>query len=531
MNSRNRLPGLVMGIVLLAGCQSLEIPQQDARTEPLPAPGAGERSAEPVTERVVDRVPQPLPRRIDRLAMTIPRPNPPQVQPLTLERALPEPEIAPPRAAVPARPAGDRQFRHAPQGHPVEWEIFDAGPFSGAPAFAQRSVAAQREAAPQVQKPAEPSEPAEAVEAWTRQTAAGAARGPAATPPTTAAKTAAAPKSRIVPTEPVSRPAEVQELQRELVARKGDPISVDLEGSGWIYTGLKSGEVFTTQEDQGIDFLSRQSYPNRTSFNFKAVDYGEYELTFQYQDHRNALVRSQVVQLQVVSEPEFAAAVQRQAARQQPGTHAPREGAAPGVEPVPGPPVRSADSLFDLGEYDLALIEYMRNMRSGDSYLNDRIAQCYERTGEYLAAVKYYRENLGLTGEYGERAALGLVRSAVATEDSHLLLDVLPTLFSLESVPIGSELLAVARFQTENRRFPVAIQALEKYIRLYPEGRNLDEVYFRLAQIYEVDSPYRDLESARHYYGLLYESFPESIYVEPAARRLNYLDRHFFLVQ
>jgi tetratricopeptide (TPR) repeat protein len=170
-------------------------------------------------------------------------------------------------------------------------------------------------------------------------------------------------------------------------------------------------------------------------------------------------------------------------------------------------------------------------MRSGDPYLNDRLGECYERTGEYLAAVKYYRENLGLKGEYGERAALGLVRSSIATEDSHLLLEVLPTLFSLESVQIGTELLAVARFQTEDRRFPVAIQALEQYIRRYPGGKKLDEVYFRLAQIYEVDSPYRDIESARHYYSLLYESFPESLYVEPAAERLDYLNRHFFLVQ
>jgi outer membrane protein assembly factor BamD (BamD/ComL family) len=184
-----------------------------------------------------------------------------------------------------------------------------------------------------------------------------------------------------------------------------------------------------------------------------------------------------------------------------------------------------------MGEYALALIEYKRNMRGGDPYINDRIAECYERTGEYMAAVKYYRENLGLEGEYGDRAAAGLVRTGAATGDSLLLMEVLPALFRVESEPIGDELLEIARFQMEDHRYAVAIEALEQYIRRYPEGSNLDEVYYRLAGIYEVDSPYRDIESARHYYSLIYELYPESRYSDPAGKRIDYLDRHFFLVQ
>jgi outer membrane protein assembly factor BamD (BamD/ComL family) len=184
-----------------------------------------------------------------------------------------------------------------------------------------------------------------------------------------------------------------------------------------------------------------------------------------------------------------------------------------------------------LGEYTLALIEYKRNMRSGDPYLNDRLAECYERTGEYPAAVKYYRENLALDGEYGDRAAAGLVRTGVAMGDSLLLMEVMPALFRVESEPIGDELLEIARLQMEERRYTVAIQALEQYILRYPDGRNLDEVYYRLAGIYEVDSPHRDIEAARHYYSLIYELYPESRYSDPAGERIDYLDRHFFLVQ
>jgi tetratricopeptide (TPR) repeat protein len=313
----------------------------------------------------------------------------------------------------------------------------------------------------------------------------------------------------------------------KLVVRKGDPIAVDLAGSGWIYMGTNSPGAADSAEPGGIDFLATRTSQNRTSFNFKAEEYGDYELTFQYQDHQRAALRSQVIHLQVVPEQDFAAALERQ----QPEVVARPDGGTAGIELEPGPPIRSADALFELGEYELALIEYTKNMRSGDPYLNDRLAECYERTGEYLAAAKYYQENLGLKGEYGDRAALGLVRSSIATKDSRLLLEVFPSLFNLETEDIGGELLDIARFQEQDRHLPIAIQALEQYVRLYPDGKNLDEVYYRLARIYEVDSPHRDLELARNYYSLLYESFPESRYIDSATERLNYLNRHFFLVQ
>jgi tetratricopeptide (TPR) repeat protein len=526
MNTRNRLLVLVAGIVLLAGCQSLEIPIEEAQPD---------MQSEAAAERTI------------RVAMTLPRPRPPQAEPLVLGRQLPEPGVPalperlwisepedPPRsAALPYVPESAREFRLSPPSRPVEVPVLVFAPSARALAGAEKPplppVAAPPVAAPPAAAAAKAAPPA-------GETGTQAARAPAVSAPitTAAASSARAQTTRTQelpvsasPARPAPKQTEVARGERQLVARRGDPIAVDLEGGGWIYTGLRTGGVPDTGEQQGIDFLSRRNYQNRTSFNFKAMDYGDYELTFQYQDHQQAVLRSQVVHLLVVPEQDFAAALERQ----QPALSNRPESTAAGFEPVPGPPIRSADTLFDLGEYGLALIEYQRNMRSGDPYLNDRLAECYARTGEHLAAVKYYRENLGLEGEYGERAVVGLVRSSIATKDSRLLLEVLPSLFSLESVQIGGELLEVARFQTEDRRFSVAIQALEQYVGRYPDGRNLDEVYYRLARIYEVDSPYRDLESARHYYSLLYELFPESRYSDPAAERLNYLNRHFFLVQ
>jgi len=526
MNTRNRLLVLVAGIVLLAGCQSLEIPIEEAQSDPRP---------EAAAERTI------------RVAMTLPRPRPPQAEPLVLGRQLPEPgvpalperlwisepEDLPRTAALPYVPERAREFRLSPPSRPVEVSVLVFAPSARALAGVEKPppppVAPPPVAAPAAAAAAKAAPPA-------GETGTQAARAPAVSTPTTtpAASSASAqtirtqePPVSASPARPAPKQTEVARGERQLVARRGDPIAVDLEGGGWIYTGLRTGGVPDTGEQQGIDFLSRRNYQNRTSFNFKAMDYGDYELTFQYQDHQQAVLRSQVVHLLVVPEQDFAAALERQ----QPALSNQPESTAVGFEPVPGPPIRSADTLFDLGEYELALIEYQRNMRSGDPYLNDRLAECYARTGEHLAAVKYYRENLGLEGEYGERAVVGLVRSSIATKDSRLLLEVLPSLFSLESAQIEGELLEVARFQTEDGRFSVAIQALDQYVGRYPDGGSLDEVYFRLARIYEVDSPYRDLESARRYYSLLYELFPESRYSDPAAKRLDYLNRHFFLVQ
>jgi tetratricopeptide (TPR) repeat protein len=404
---------------------------------------------------------------------------------------LPLPVPAP---AAPYVPDRSRENRLAPRSRRVEDALAALTPPVDGPGEPEK---AERTESPAADRPAAP-----------------AARAPAPKP---AEKRAQAP-----PPPEAAAPVEEPEEIRELVARRGDPISIDLQGGGWIYTGLRGGAA----SGEGIEFLTSRNAGDRTSFSFKAAEHGVYDLGFQYQDNRQATLRTQVIRIRVVPEEDFAAALQRQ----QSGATVPQS-AETRSQPEPGPPIPSADALFAMGEYELALIEYKRNMRGGDPYLIDRLAECYERTGEYMAAVKYFRENLGLQGEYGARAATGLARAGVAMGDSLLLMEVMPALFGVESEPIGEELLEIARFQMEDHRYTAAIQALEQYIRRYPDGKSLDEVYYRLAGIYEVDSPYRDIESARHYYSLIYELYPESRYSDPAGERIDYLDRHFFLVQ
>jgi tetratricopeptide (TPR) repeat protein len=446
--------------------------------------------------------------------MTLPRPALPEALPLVLNRQLPEPRIVDvltsysmPLAKLAREiPVSETGF-HLPEPEVVEVIAFETPYFqkidrgfpipAGVRSPGRIATSEHGASKSQAVNTAFPPPPA-----------------PQSPPPAAKPERTATP----VAVKPAPAGDEGEETHRDLFARRGDQIGIDLEGRGWIYLGSNPGS------GEGIDYLSNQYSQAKSSFSFKALEYGTYTLSFQFQDNQNGILRNQIVHIEVLPDADFRAALELQ----QQGFESQQITV---TEPGPGPWIDKAETLFSLGEYELALIEFTRNMRSGDPYLNDRLAACYEATGEHLAAVKYYRENLSQSGEYGDRAALGMIRAGVALKDPQLLTEVLPSLFTLESGEIGSALLEVARLQTEGGRYETAIEALRQYMNRYPDGSRLDEVYYRLALIYEVDSPYRDLNLSRDYYELLYDNFPESPYSERAGQRLDYLDRYFFLVQ
>lgn len=494
MKSLRRFLGVSVctSIVVLIGCQSAG-PRMDTQ-EAAAAPAAAGNNT--------------------RVAMTLPRPVVPEAEPLVLNRQLPEPRVVDVLTSYSIPEASlDQETPVSESGfHLPEPEVVEVIPFE-TPYF--RKIDKGFPIPARIQNP-DRNGAAESGESESQ-----AAKTPVPPPPVPQSPMPKAEPKRTATSaavRPTPNREEVEETYRELFARRGDKIGIDLEGSGWLYLGSGQGS------GEGIDYLSSQYSRDKSSFSFKAAEYGAYKLSFQFQDNQNAVLRNQIVHIEVLPDDDFRAALELQ----QQGL-APQQSAV--TEPEPGPRIDTAETLFSIGEYELALIEFTRNMRSGDPYLNDRLAACYEATGEHLAAVKFFRENLSLSGEYGDRAALGMIRAGVALKDPQLLTEVLPSLFSLESREIGSALVEVARFQVESGRYETAIEALRLYMNRYPDGRQLDEVYYRLALIYEVDSPYRNLELSRDYYGLLYENFPESPYAEFAGERLDYLDRHFFLVQ
>jgi hypothetical protein len=60
---------------------------------------------------------------------------------------------------------------------------------------------------------------------------------------------------------------------------------------------------------------------------------------------------------------------------------------------------------------------------------------------------------------------------------------------------------------------------------------NEDELLFRLAEILESEWEGRDLQRSRSIYQEIVVGFPLSLFRRPSQRRIEYLDRHFFLIR
>jgi hypothetical protein len=85
-----------------------------------------------------------------------------------------------------------------------------------------------------------------------------------------------------------------------------------------------------------------------------------------------------------------------------------------------------------------------------------------------------------------------------------------------------------ARLAAEGDR--AAAVALIEEMRVAGLG-NEDELLFRLAGILEEEWEGRDLRRSRSIYQEIVSGFPLSVYRRPSQRRIEYLDRHFFLIR
>jgi tetratricopeptide (TPR) repeat protein len=320
---------------------------------------------------------------------------------------------------------------------------------------------------------------------------------------------------------------------REVLARKGDAVVIELEGRGWL---------FVPGERRGVSFLGSETGPQRTVFSFKALELGDFELAFQLQDNARGAASSEVVRLRVLPEDKLRELLAAPPKSGAPGQAAPATtpltaGSPPmagyTAAPEPVDPVRleKAERLYAGGFYDLALPEYLAIYREADPLLNDRLAGIYLAKGDAAAAAKYYDRNLSAAAPYGRKAVIGLVRAGLAMDSPELVLQHLPAMLELPPAQTQTDLLDVARFAASRKSYALALELLTEYLRRHPRGAGLDSAYFQLAQLYELESPLRDVRLAREYYRIVYEDFPESEHAAESRSRILYLDRHFFHVQ
>jgi hypothetical protein len=302
---------------------------------------------------------------------------------------------------------------------------------------------------------------------------------------------------------------------RVVYARVGDEIEIVLDGAGYLFLG------FADRQTDGMTFKARTVKDAKTSFTFKALKLGTWDLDFQQQDTASGTTRVESVRVMVLEDADFAAAVQRQTS-----------GVTSDVlSDLETGRIEWAEKLVALGKAKQAITEYLKGYREGNADLNDRIAALYAATDAGEAAEKYWKKNVGTAAPYGDRAVLGLARLAVARGDLDGYLTWHRQLLAVTAEPIGDVLVDAALVARAQGDAGLGIDVLAEYARRYPDGGRLDEAAFVTAQLLEAESPFRDLKRSRDLYAALLAQFPESAHAAEAAERLRYLDRHFFTVR
>ena len=297
--------------------------------------------------------------------------------------------------------------------------------------------------------------------------------------------------------------------RQRILARPGDDIEISFDENGWVYLGAGDREATLS----GIAFLGKQIKEGGSVFAFNASELGDYELSFLHQDNRAGLQKKVILDVLVLEEGEFDQRL--------------------GEEGGDGGSLTLAEELRKAGRKTEALNEYLRIYREGDPLLNDRIAAIYWADQEFEKAAVYWNRNRDLPGEFGERAVLGIVNSAVATDDRVSLFQNIDALLAIESVSIAEDVINLVRYFMSTEDYSAARRVLLGFLMRIPVPgeRRLDEAYYLMGQIYEAGRDLEDLKEAKRAYTRVINDFPDSPFYSSAEERIRYLNRHFFYLQ
>ena len=437
----------------------------------------------------------------------------------------PAPSVAPPPAPVPEAPFDsgfDTPIR--PRARPAFPFAEPIAPPAGQPQKATSSAtAAARQQSPQPVKRAEAAAAGAAATAGsatagTAKTAASATAGTAAAAGSTAAAAAGSTTSSSSGEGGAgsAAPGDSYGRLREIYARQGDEVQIGLDGLGYLFLGFPD----RSPQADGMSFKAKQNRNNKTWFTFQALKLGTYDLDFLLQQNTTGQSSKETVRVHVVSDSDFASAVNQQ----------PEQGQTGSASGETGDPV-FAERLTSLGQYEAAIAELLKGYKDGNPGLNDQIASLYMRTGAYDAAAKYYTKNLTPPGPYATRAVLGLVRVSVAQKDQQSLMTYLKQFLAVSDPQAEEPLIQAVRMERDKSEIGVGLDLAGEYAARFPSGTWIDEAQFLRAQFLEADSPFRDIARSRDTYRDLLKEHPESTFADAARERLRYIERHFFQVR
>ena len=127
----------------------------------------------------------------------------------------------------------------------------------------------------------------------------------------------------------------------------------------------------------------------------------------------------------------------------------------------------------------------------------------------------------------GSRAPTGTLTAAAgptaATGSAAVPADSTP---AVPAVADPANLVRLARDELESKRVQAAIDALDRYLSLFPYGN--DEVFYLYGLAYEQDTPFRNIRKAWENFRRVRDEYPRSARWREAADRVAYLERHYF---
>lgn len=255
---------------------------------------------------------------------------------------------------------------------------------------------------------------------------------------------------------------------------KGERFELRLPGSGWTYLGDEDGK-------DGVRYETRKFENGEAVFALFPERAGSYLLRFQRQDPVSLGTASALVALTVKEQDAASSGSASSAA----ATGAAAVTAAPGAAAVTAVPGAAA-----------------------------------------VTAIP----GAASTGAATTTPATGAASSVIAAPGAATTAEASPAspqaAADLASISAPEALLTYARDELGASRVRSAIDALDKYISLYPYGN--DELFFLYGLAYEQDTPFRNIKRAYEYYKRVRDDYPRSKRWREAADRIAYLERHYF---
>ncbi|UCB44352.1 MAG: hypothetical protein JSV25_08985 [Spirochaetota bacterium] len=337
----------------------------------------------------------------------------------------------------------------------------------------------------------------------------------------------------------------------ELTVHEGVEFKVRIEGSGW---------YLNRYDREHLSFIRRFVEPSYTSFDIYSKKSGQSYLLFSYLDKdvyvmvnidQTPLVEEQV-QTEVLSPEDSSTAVYEEKIKleAEPSTDIPKEGELPKKlekeseiyyvdkekKKVPVPfkdeddQYRKGVRYFNRGAYSDAENEFTAYLESCES-CKYRVEAVMNLAETYLAldnkrkAGFYYDKVINFKNEKYMKEAL-VKRGDIFYSDSNLEAAVSHYERALEYSKKDLVLLKiVADIHYELNNYKMALGEYEK---LKDSGEADDEVFFRIATIYDSPGGPRDIQKAYNYYKILIDKFSFSEHVKFARKRVDFMEKNFF---